>query len=71
MKNDVELKQIIEGTSNFSISPQRLPVPLSSKQLYCHVNGTIARPFIPEPSRKSVFEAIHCISHPGIRATNN
>lgn len=69
-ENDTELKRIIEGTSNFSIKLQRLPIPFSSKQLYCQVSKNTARPFIPEESRKLVFEAIHGVSHPGTRATN-
>lgn len=47
-----------------------LAVPPSMTQLYCDTSkpGKI-RPFIPLAHRKSVFNAIHGLSHPGTRAT--
>lgn len=69
-ENDNELKQILEGTSKCSITLQKMPVPNSNKQLYCHIHNNTARPYIPEMARKLVFETFHNISHPGTRSTN-
>lgn len=69
-QTDIQLKQIIKGTSEISVTLQLLPIPFSNKQLYCHVNKNIARPYIPAESRKLAFETYHNLSHPGIKATN-
>ncbi|XP_075162740.1 uncharacterized protein LOC142235370 [Haematobia irritans] len=37
--------------------------------LWCEVSQEEPRPYIPQRMRKVVFEKLHCISHPGIRAT--
>lgn len=68
--NDPEIIQIIEGKSNYSISIKAIPILNSKKQLFCHINNNIARPFVPVQSRKLIFNALHNLSHPGIRATN-
>lgn len=68
--NDPEIIQIIEGKSPYSISIQAIPILNSKNHLYCHINNKIARPFIPVQSRKLIFNALHGLSHPGIRATN-
>lgn len=68
--NDPEIIQIIEGKSNYSISIQAIPILNSKKQLFCQINNNIARPFVPVQSRKLIFNALHNLSHPGIRATN-
>lgn len=69
-ENDTELKQILEGTSKFSITLQKMPIPNSNMQLYCQVHNNTARPYIPETARKLVFETFHNLSHPGTRSTN-
>lgn len=69
-ENDIEMKKIIEGMPEISITLQKMPIPFSNKQLYCHINKNVVRPYIPIIARKLVFEAFHNLSHPGIRATN-
>lgn len=69
-EKDDDIKSIIEGKSKLSILLTKLPIPNSEKTLYCHVHNNTARPFIPKPFRRSIFDAMHNISHPGTRATN-
>lgn len=68
--NDEETQQIISGNSKHSITLTKLSVSNTADHLWCHIHNQIARPFIPKSFRKSVFESIHELSHPGIRATN-
>lgn len=41
----------------------------SGMKLLCDVSTVIPRPFVPEPKRKQVFDALHCIAHPGVKAS--
>ncbi|GBM13348.1 hypothetical protein AVEN_159768-1 [Araneus ventricosus] len=42
--------------------------PTSSK-LYCVIRNDIVRPYVPASFRKTVFQSLRILSHPGIRAT--
>lgn len=44
-------------------------IPSSDKVIYCEVSTNTPRPYVPSSFRRNIFEAIHNISHPGIRAT--
>ena len=37
--------------------------------LFCDMSTPHPRPFLPLPCRKSVFQLLHNISHPGVRGT--
>ena len=47
------------------------PIPLhnSKNTILCDVSTGIQRPLIPLPWRRTVFDSLHGLSHPGIRAT--
>ncbi|GFO41227.1 Pol polyprotein [Plakobranchus ocellatus] len=38
-------------------------------ELLCHISTGRAHPIVPPDFRRSVFEAVHNLSHPGIKAT--
>ena len=44
-------------------------VPLSPVPLLCDVSTGTPRPYVPERFRRPIFETLHNLSHPGIRAT--
>lgn len=44
-------------------------IPNSNKKIYGVVDGRSFRPYIPHQYRKNIFESIHNLSHPGIRAS--
>ena len=44
-------------------------VPFSPVPLICDISTGTARPYVPADFRRPVFESLHNISHPGIRAT--
>ena len=37
--------------------------------ILCDISSPFPRPFVPKDSRKSIFNSLHNISHPGINAT--
>ena len=44
-------------------------MPMCSDTLLCDTSTGTPRPFVPENFRRTVFDSLHCLSHPGIRAT--
>ncbi|TNN10123.1 Pro-Pol polyprotein, partial [Schistosoma japonicum] len=58
-------------TQNFEVvcRTQHIPIPSSDSTIVCDVSTGVSGPFVPAPSRKAVFQHLHSISHPGIRAT--
>lgn len=68
-ETDNELKSILQGDEGFSITLTKMPVVNSTQGVYCQITNNKCKPYIPKACRKAVFNAVHNISHPGIRAT--
>jgi hypothetical protein len=41
---------------------------VGKSELWCDVSGGAARLLVPALHRRAVFDAVHSLSHPGIRA---
>lgn len=65
--SDVELAQLLDGSSSLRIEKRELPG--SRLLLYCDVSTPTPRPFVTKPFRKQVFNSLHSLSHPGANAT--
>ena len=63
---DPELTQLRETSS---LKLQSLPIPASSATIICDVSTGVPRPYVPSKFRHTIFDSLHCIAHPGIRAT--
>ncbi|PIK47816.1 hypothetical protein BSL78_15316 [Apostichopus japonicus] len=48
---------------------QEIPLPSSPGTIWCDMSTGSPRPFIPKVFRKDIFNSLHSMSHPGIRAT--
>lgn len=66
---DEELKQILSGNTTYSITLKKMLIPGSSTQLYCDNSTSFLRPYVTPRFRKQVFNTLHSLSHPGIRAS--
>ena len=66
-KNDTELTQLTE--SNSSLTLKEVPVPTADVTMVCDISTGTPRPYIPPQFRHRIFELLHSLSHPGIRAT--
>ena len=66
-RDDPELTQL--QSSSTSLKFQSLPLPTSNNLIVCDVTTGVPRPFIPKQFRRKVFDSLHSLSHPGIRAT--
>lgn len=51
--------------TNSSLKLENVPLAMSDTTIACDV----ARPFVPSDFRRAIFDSLHRLSHPGIRAT--
>lgn len=66
-KSDPELQHLLETETSLHI--KKVSIPGSRSQLYCDVSTTTARPLVPNPFRRKVFDSLHSLSHPGANTT--
>ena len=52
-----------------SLSLKELPLPSSPGTLLCDVSIGHLRPYVPASYRRLVFDMLHSMAHPGVRAT--
>lgn len=57
----------LEGQSNLSF--KQVAMPSSTTAIYCETSTSFVRPYLPEEFRKEAFNAVHNISHPGVRTS--
>ncbi|GBM72644.1 hypothetical protein AVEN_117430-2-1, partial [Araneus ventricosus] len=67
--SDVELRSLLESGSGLEL--KQLQLPSSQRLLYCDISTGNVRPYVPETFRRKVFEMLHGLSHPGVKATTN
>jgi cleavage and polyadenylation specificity factor subunit 1 len=48
---------------------EKILVPGTSVKLYCDTSSGKPHPYIPSPLRRQIFDSLHSLSHPGIKAT--
>ena len=65
--DDNELQTLL--LRNTSLRLEKLLIPGTSVELYCDTSAGKPRPFVPTPLRRQVFNSLHSLSHPGIKAT--
>ena len=58
------VQQMLQSTC---LQPEKVEV--SGVQLWCDTSAGRIRPLVPSTQRKAVFQVIHDLAHPGIRAT--
>ena len=46
-----------------------IPLPNATEPLLCDISTGSQRPLVPQQWRRTVFDSLHNLSHPGIRAT--
>ena len=66
-QSDQELHHLQSGNTSLTLQPVQLPA--SDVTLICDTSTGVNRPYVPASFRHSVFDALHRLSHPGIRAT--
>ena len=46
-----------------------MPLPMSKSTIVCDVSTDVPCPYVPPSFRRAVFDSLHSLLHPGIRAT--
>jgi hypothetical protein len=64
---DEELRTLMLSTTTLKL--ERILIPGNSVELYCDTLSGKHRPYIPSPLRRQIFNSVHSLSHPGIKAT--
>lgn len=69
--NDNELLELLKKSEDNlnSLKFQKFLLPDSDLTIYCDMSLKNPRPYIPRRFRKKIFESLHSLSHPSIRAT--
>ena len=55
--------------SSPSLKLEDVLLPASTTKILCDTSTGLPRPFVPRPFRRSVFDLLHSLSHPGVKAT--
>ncbi|MGL5763923.1 MAG: reverse transcriptase domain-containing protein, partial [Plesiomonas shigelloides] len=61
--------EIQNALKSSSLKLQQLPIAHGKGTIWCDISQSTPRPYVPTAMRKYVFEALHRLSHPGIKAT--
>ena len=57
----------LESSSSLRLS--KTPIPALAATLVCDLSTGVPRPVVPFSFRRAVFDSLHSLSHPGVRAT--
>ena len=68
-RSDSELTALMSSPSSTSLKLQVVPQPSTGITMVCDTSTGVASPFVPAAFRRTVFNSLHSLSHPGIRAT--
>ena len=69
-KADLELQKLLSGSECHASSNMKLELfKLPGLEIVCETATGTNRPYIAEPLRRNIFDALHNLSHPGVRAT--
>lgn len=66
-REDEELKNLRQQETSLKL--RELPIPGSKQIIICDTARQLIRPFVTKPFRQQVFQSLHSLAHPGIKAT--
>lgn len=64
---DKDLQQLC--TSHTALRLEQVPLPHSRNTLLCDISQGRPRPLVPSTMRRLIFDNLHSLSHPGIKAS--
>lgn len=70
-EQDPELKEYLNGLKplNKRLKFKQVSPDNNSRAIWCETSTNTPRPYIPEPMRRHIFDGVHNLTHPGVRAT--
>jgi cleavage and polyadenylation specificity factor subunit 1 len=70
-RSDPDLAHLLATPQATSLKLVELPLSMADATIICDVSTDVPRPFVPAAFRRIVFDSLHSLSHPGIRATQH
>ena len=64
-----ELQRVCASTTSLCL--EHIPIPCSTHTLLCDVSQGRPRPLVPLTMRRDIFNSLHSLSHPGIKASRH
>ena len=61
--------QLTQPDKTASLKLQAMPIPATNATIICDVSTGVPRPYVPSKFRRTVFDSLHSLAHPGVRAT--
>ena len=68
-RTDEELNQLRSDPSSSTLELRDHPIATSNNLITCDISTGKPRPFVPKAFRRSIFDSLHNLSHPGMKAT--
>ena len=65
--DDKELRELLVSTTSLQL--EKIFIPGTSVELYCNTSSGKPRPYVPSNLRRQIFNSLHSLSYPGIKAT--
>lgn len=70
-RTDPELQTLLANSKESSLQITLITLPTGELTLFCDMSTGSPRPFVPVSLHGHVFNSLHSLSHPGIRATRH
>lgn len=67
LQTDSELQSLCNAPGGLEF--RMVALPMCDTELLCDISTGTPRPYVPEPYRRKVFDTLHRLSHPGIKAS--
>ena len=68
---DEDLMCYLNDPDSSLLTLQDHPLPTSNGTITCDVSTSKPRPFMPQGFRRAIFNSLHNLSHPGVKATQS
>ena len=62
-------RELHQFRTTTSLKLEQVPLAMSNSTILCDISTGVVRPYVPPEFRRTVFNSLHCLSHPGILAT--
>lgn len=68
-QQDAELQAYLQGEVTSSLDLRRVRLPGTAAEIICDMSSRTARPFVTKCLRRRVFDSVHRLAHPGVKAS--
>lgn len=66
---DLELQELLNNPKSDNLKIEKIFIPEQGLKLYVDTSNTKHRIYVPEPFRLPIFNSLHSLCHPGVKAS--